>query len=293
MSPANRHDGVTLRQAALIAGFAYLLNPVTLAEFSFYPKLVIPGHIDQTVQNIVAHGGMFVAAIFCYLISFIGDVVIAWALYVLLAPVNRSVSRLTAWFRLMYTAVALVGLLNLVAVYRLLHEPGYSAAFGSGPLHAQVELLLNAFRWDWSIGLIFFGIHLGLLGCLIYRSGYIPRILGIALVIDGAGWLTDSMQPYLFPSAHLGLLLITFSGELFFMLWLLIRGWTVREPRPRIPEIHDQRRAPRPPSRSRISSERSERATRTLALHRRARSRGPRGRPRTRDIATAAALRTD
>ncbi len=230
MSPANHHDGVTLRQAALIAGLAYLLNPVTLAEFSLYPRLVIPGHIDQTVQNIVAHGGMFVAAIFCYLISFIGDVVIAWTLYLLLAPVNRPVSLLTAWFRLIYTAIALVGLLDLVAVYRLLHEPGYSAAFGPGPLNAHVELLLNSFRYDWSIGLVFFGIHLGLLGCLIYRSGYIPKILGIVLVIDGAGWVTDSVKPYLFPDAPLGFLFVTFLGELFLMLWLLIRGWRVREP---------------------------------------------------------------
>jgi hypothetical protein len=219
-----------LRQAALIAGFGYLLNPVTTAEFSIMPKLVIAGNIEQTAQNIVAHGGLFVGAIFCYLISFIGDVVIAWALYVLLAPVNRSVSLLTAWFRLMYTAVALFGLLNLVTVYRLLHTPDYLTAFGSGQLHAQVQLLLNSFRYDWSVGLVLFGIHLVLLGCLIYRSGYIPRILGILLVIDGLGWMIDSSRPYLFPNAHLGFLFVTFLGELFFMLWLLIRGWKIREP---------------------------------------------------------------
>jgi len=88
-----------LRQAALIAGFAYLLNPVTHAEY-VYPKLVTTGNAEQTVQNISTHGGLFLAALFCYLVSFIGDVVIAWALYVLLAPVNRSLSLLTAWFQL-------------------------------------------------------------------------------------------------------------------------------------------------------------------------------------------------
>jgi uncharacterized protein DUF4386 len=108
-----------LRQAALVAGFAYLLNPVSFAEFSLYPKLVIPDDLQLTVQNIVTHRGLFLAAIFCYLINFIGDVVIAWALYVLLAPVNRAVSLLTAWFQLIYTAMALVGVLNLVTVFRL------------------------------------------------------------------------------------------------------------------------------------------------------------------------------
>ncbi len=109
-----------MRQAALIAGFGYLFMPVAFAEFFAYPKLVIPGNIEQTAQNIVAHRGLFLAAICCYLITFIEDVVIAWALYVLLVPVNRSVSLLTAWFRLMYTAIALFGWLNLVIVFRFM-----------------------------------------------------------------------------------------------------------------------------------------------------------------------------
>jgi hypothetical protein len=54
-NPANHDQGLTLRQATLIAGFGYLLGPVTYAEFSIYPKLVIPGNIEQTVQNIAVH----------------------------------------------------------------------------------------------------------------------------------------------------------------------------------------------------------------------------------------------
>jgi hypothetical protein len=235
MNPANHrvnhhNEGLTLRQAALIAGFGYLLMPVAYAEFSILPKLVIPGDIEQTAQNIVVHGRLFVAAILCYLITLMLDVVIAWALYVLLVPVNRAVSLLTAWFRLMYTAVALFGLLNLVTVFRLLHTPDYLTAFGLGPLHAQAKLLLNSFRYDWSMSLVIFGIHLGLLGCLIYRSGYIPRIIGILLAINGLGWVIDSLRPYLYPNAHLGFIFVTFFGELIFMLWLLIRGWKIQEP---------------------------------------------------------------
>ena len=229
MNPASHGEGMTLRQAALVAGFGYLIMPVPYAELYVYPRLVIPGNIAQTVQNISAHGGLFLAAIFCYLITFISDVVIAWALYVLLAPVNRSVSLLTAWFRLMYTAIALFGLLNLVTVFRLLNTPDYLAVFGSGPLQAQVQLLLNSFRYDWSMGLVIFGIHLGLLGYLIYRSGYIPKIIGILLIIDGAGWMIYSLKPYLYPNAHLGYISITFIGELILMLWLLVRGWKIQE----------------------------------------------------------------
>ena len=227
---ARQREGLTLRQAALIAGFGYLLMPVTVAEFYINPKLLIPGNIEQTAQNIVAHGRLFGAAILCYLITLILDVVIAWALYILLVPVNRSVSLLTAWFRLMYTAIALVSLLNLTTVHRLLHTPDYLTAFGSGPLHAQVMLLLNSYRYDWSMSLTVFGIHLGLLGYLIYRSGYIPKIIGVLLVIDGLGWVITPLKPYLYPGAHLEFFFPVSFVELLLPLWLVIRGWKIQEP---------------------------------------------------------------
>lgn len=137
---------------------------------------------------------------------------------------------LAAWLQLVYAAVALGGTLNLVTVFRLLNTPEYLTFFGSSQLRAQVYLLVNSFQYDWAISMVLFGIHLVVLGCLIYRSGYIPRILGILLVIDGLGWLTESLRPYLFPNAHLGFLFITFLGELFFMFWLLITGWKIQEP---------------------------------------------------------------
>lgn len=222
--------GLTLRQAALVAGFAYLLSPVTYAEFTLYPRLVISGNIDRTVRNIAAHGGTFAAIILCYLITFLEDVVIAWALYELLARVNRALSLLTALFRVIYAGIALVGLLNLVAVYHLIDTPEYNGILGPEPLRAQVALLLHSFRYDWSFSLIIFGIHLCLLGYLIYRATYIPKLIGILLAIDGLGWLASSLQPYLYPNANLHFLFVTYFGELVFMLWLLIAGWRIREP---------------------------------------------------------------
>jgi Domain of unknown function (DUF4386) len=212
----------------LVAGFAYLLNPVGYAEFTLYPKLVIAGNIEQTVRNIDAHGGLFVAVILCYLINFIEGIIIAWALYVLLAPVNRALSLLTAWFRLLYTAIALVGVGQLVTAYRLVRNPAYVTAFGAGRLHADVQLLLDSFRYGWGFSLIVFGIHLVLLGYLIYRSGYIPKLIGILLVIDGLGWVINDLQPYLYPSLNVDFLFVTFFGEVIFMLWQLIMGWRIK-----------------------------------------------------------------
>jgi hypothetical protein len=93
-----------------------------------------------------------------------------------------------------------------------------------------VQLSLDSFRWDWSLSLIVFAIHLCLLGYLICRSSYIPRILSALLIIDGLGWIVDCLRPYLYPNAHLRFLFITFLGELVFMVWLLARGWKIPEP---------------------------------------------------------------
>ncbi len=224
--------GLTLRQAALIAGFAYLLNPVSYAEFTLYPKLVIPGHIEQTVANITAHGGAFVALTLCYFVNFIEDIVIAWALYVLFAPVNRSLSLLAAWLRLIYAALALAATLNLVIVYRLLNTPEYAGVFGTRALQAQVDLLLHSFRYEYAFVLIIFGIHLCLLGYLMFRSGYtgwISKAVGALLFVPGIGWIVYQLRPYLYPNADLDWLFHTFFLELIFMLWLLIAGWRLKE----------------------------------------------------------------
>ncbi len=227
-------DGLTLRQAALIAGLAYLLNPVTYAEFTLYPRLVIPGNAEQTVANITAHHGMFLAAFFCYFINFIEDIVIAWALYFLLAPVNRALSALASLFQLVYAAICFVAVLNLTTVYRMLTAPEYRANFGAGPLQAQVSLLLHTFRYNYSLALLLFALHLILVGYLIVRSRYMPSWLGAILLIDGLGWIVNVLGPYLYPGANIGLVFITSLGELVFMLWLLIVGSRLQEPAPAV-----------------------------------------------------------
>ncbi len=230
MSTGPHRWGLSLRQAALTVGFAYLLDPVAYAEFRIYPKLVIHGNAEQTVANITAHHGQFLALFFIFFINFALDIVIAWGLYVLLAPVNRALALLASIFQWVYAAICFVGLFNLLPAYRMLTAPEYLADFGRGPLHAQANLLIHTFRYDYSMALVLFGIHLVLVGYLIFRSSYLPRWLGIVLVVDGAGWIINQLQPYLYPGVDVGFLFITFFGEIIFMLWLLIMGWRIKEP---------------------------------------------------------------
>lgn len=222
----------TLRAAALIAGLAILMMTFAApyAEIYVYPKLVVQGNAAETAGNIMANRQLFVSCIFGYLVTFLCDIVAAWALFILFKPVHATISLLTAWFRLVYTVIALVALLHLVTLLNLLGGAGGPATGEPGPLYAQVALSLSAFRSGWSFGILFFGIHLCLLGFLVLRSSYIPAILGSLLIISGLGYLVSTVGPFLFPGVNLHYAVYTFYGELIFMLWLLIRGYRIPEP---------------------------------------------------------------
>lgn len=219
---------LTLRAAALITGVAYLLMPITIAEFAIYPRLVIAGDVSQTIRNINAHGSQFALAILCYLVTLILDIIIAWALYNLLAPVSRQLSLLAAWFRIVFAAVGLVALMNLVDAYRLISTPTYANAFGATQLQAQVSYLLGTYRAESSFNLIIFAIHLVLVGALIIRSGYVPKLIGALLIVDGLVWIAVPLKPYFYPTANLKMLFAVSFTELLLPLWLLIRGWKLR-----------------------------------------------------------------
>jgi hypothetical protein len=219
----------SLATFALIAGIGIVLMSSSVFAESVYHKLVTE-NTAVTVINISAHHALFTTGILCYLFNFICDIVVAWALYGLLKPVSESLSLLTAWFQLVYAVISLVALINLVTVLRLLDTVDYIKLYGQDQLHNQVMLSLHAFRDGWSFGFFFFGSHLVLLGYLVFRSGYIPKWVGICLIIAGSGYLVNTLQPFLFPNTDIKYITITFFGELIFMFWLLIRGWRIKQP---------------------------------------------------------------
>jgi len=89
--------------------------------------------------------------------------------------------------------------------------------------------LLKSFKSSWYFGFVFFSIHLILLGYLVIKSSYVPGILGILLIITGLGYLLTTIKPYLFSNVNIDFARYTFYGELVFMLWLLIKGWSIKE----------------------------------------------------------------
>ncbi|MDD3246589.1 MAG: DUF4386 domain-containing protein [Methanosarcina sp.] len=226
----------------MVAGVSYLIIFVLgiFANFFILQDLIVPEDAAATVNNIMANELQFRLGILGFIIMVIFDVVVAWALYVLLKPVNRSISLLAAWFRLVNATIFGIALYNLFSVLQLLGGANYLKVFETGQLQAQMMLFLNAFNATWLIGLIFFGIHLFILGYLIFKSDYIPGILGFLLIVASLGYLIDSFANFLLPNytdyETIFMLIVVVPGiigELSFTLWLLLKG-------AKIPEVAEQ-----------------------------------------------------
>lgn len=222
---------ISTASAAIIAGLSLLIMVVAapFAELYVFPKLIVRDNWEETTKNIFANPSLFRTGTIGYLITFICDLVVTWALYVLLKPVSTSLALLTAWFRLVYTVIALIAFANLVTILKLLNATDTAAAFEPDKLYSQVQFSITAFKNGWYFGILFFGIHLGLLGFLVFKSGYIPKLLGVLLIISGLGYLANGLKPFLFPHTNIDFAVYTFYGELIFMLWLLLRGYRIKE----------------------------------------------------------------
>ncbi len=231
----NRITDISLRQAAIIAGIGLLLMAILapFAEFFVRQSLIVPGDAATTAKNIMADEVLFRIAICIYLIVAILDVVVAWALYVFLKPVNKSLSLLTAWFRVVYAGILAIVLLNLVIALQLLSGADYLTVFETDQVYAQAMLFLDAFDYGWNIGLVIFGLHLLILGYLVFKlSGYMPKILGVLVMIAGLGYLIDSFGKLLSPNYDANIAMFTFIGEVLLIFWLFIKGAKIPEMKP-------------------------------------------------------------
>lgn len=226
-------DDPSPRRASLVAGIGYLIIflAAIFANFIVVEGMVVDGDAATTVSNISDNPGMFRLGLVAFLVVFIADVVVAWALWILFRGVNRELSRLAAWMRVVYTVFLGFGLIFFYAVLQLLSGASWLGAFDQGQIDGQVMLALQAFDAAWLIGLAAFGVHLILLGTLIVRSRVAPRVLGVLLGVAGAAYIIDTVAHGVIASyddyANLFLAMVAIPsvvGELWFTVWLLVRG---------------------------------------------------------------------
>jgi Domain of unknown function (DUF4386) len=204
----------TLRRASLTAGVALALMAV-LAAFAVFGAIsarITPADATRTARDIAASQSVFRLGIACLIVVVILDVIVAAALFTVFAPVNGMVSAMAAGFRIAYAAVYLVAITQLVTALQLLADPG------------QALRAVNAYTTIWQVGLILFGVHLLLIGFLAYRSGFMPKIFGILLVIAGLGYLADGFGTVMVQNYTIGIGQFTFVGEVALIFWLLISG---------------------------------------------------------------------
>ncbi len=217
---------ISLRTAAIVAGSGLLVMAILagFANFSVFQSLVVADDAKTTAENILVSAGSFRIGIFFFLVVAVLDVVVAWALYILLKPVNNNLSLLAAWFRIVYAAIFAIALTNLFNVLQLLTGADYLKVFEANQLYAQGMLSLNAFQSGWDLGLVIFGLHLLVVGYLAFKSGYIPKWLCILLAIAGIGYMVDSFGRFLVPNYNLTIAAFTFVGEVLLIFWLLWKG---------------------------------------------------------------------
>jgi hypothetical protein len=216
------------KKTARIAGLLYLLVAVFYGFAHFFRvSLTVPGDATATVNNIIASEGLFRISFVSGLIGQTLFILLGLALYVLLKPVNKNIALLMVIFVLVSVPIAMLNLLNQFAALLLLSGADYLKAFETDQLHALGMLFLNVLDHGTLIAQIFWGIWLLPLGYLVFKSGFLPRILGVLLMAAAFGYLVGSLASFLFPNYDEIIELVYYEpaiAEISFCLWLLIRG---------------------------------------------------------------------
>jgi len=222
-------EKINPNKTARIAGFLYLAM-VPLGFFGMYghSNLIVSGDAVETANNIIASESLFRLSIMSALIVQIINILLVLVLYKLLKPVNRNYAVLMVIFILVAVPITMLNELTQFAALLLLSGADYLTVFEVDQLQAQVMLFLELHDHGIHISGLFWGLWLFPMGYLVFKSGFLPRILGILLIIGSFGYLIDSVTFYFFPSFK-PIVLYTFWGELLLPLWLLIKGVNVEQ----------------------------------------------------------------
>ena len=220
------YPDISVSRAAIIAGISLIIMAILapIANFSILNRLIVPDNTAKTFSNITSSEVSFRIAILLFFIVAVLDIIVAWTLFIFLKPVNNSLSLLAAWFRVVYAVLLAVALFYLINVLQLMNVAEYLSSLETNQLQIQVMISIKSFLANWEFGLIFFGIHLTLLGYLIFKAGYMRKLLGILIVIAGIGYLIDGFGKIISSDYSISIAIFTFIGEIILIFWLLISG---------------------------------------------------------------------
>jgi Domain of unknown function (DUF4386) len=219
----------TLQQTARIAGFLYLLVVLTGPFVLLYvpAKLFVPGDAAATAANILNHESLFRAYIVVGLVSELLFIAVALVLYQLLKGVHHGLAVVMVILVLLVAPLALQGVANDLATLAFLRGGGSLAVFDQPHRDAIATLLITIDGQGVFVPEMFWGLWLVPLGLLVFRSGFLPRFVGIWLIVNGSAYVIIALTGMLVPQyveTVKQVSLPALFGEVVLMLWLLIKG---------------------------------------------------------------------
>ena len=219
------------RKTARIAGLLYLIVVLTgIFHLMYVPsKLIIWDNASMTFNHILESETLYRLGIVAGIVCYTAFLFLPFVLYKLLHQVHKTYAIAMVILAVISVPVSLINLLNKVNVLTLIGKAQYLQVIGTDELQAQVMLYLDYYNNGMKIASIFWGLWLLPFGYLVFKSGFLPRLLGIFLMAGCFGYLTNFIGGFLFP--HYGDLGISriislpaSMGEIGICLWLLIIG---------------------------------------------------------------------
>lgn len=203
-----------------------------VAQVFIADKLVVSNNAEQTAANILANTSLYRLAFALFMLEMAAQMAMIAMFYDVLKPVNKSVARLSAILGLMGAGIKTFARVFFYAPLILLGGASYLAVIEPSQLAALSLIALKIGNQAAAIGLVFFGFESVLHGWLVFRSGFLPKFLGVISVVGGFGWLTY-LWPPLGNQAFMFVALFALVGSLLTCAWLLIRGvdnskWSAR-----------------------------------------------------------------
>ncbi|MFN2303377.1 MAG: DUF4386 domain-containing protein, partial [Anaerolineales bacterium] len=198
-----------------------------ITSMIFLPaNMIVPEDAATTTNNIASSEGAFRISITGDAIIFLIELMLVVMLYNLLKPVNQTLALIATFARLAMIIIQAINIINHFAVLTLVSDSNFLNAFQPGQIQALVMLLLDIHSKMVYIWGVAFFLHLPLLGYLVIKSGYIPKLLGIALIVAGLCYFIQSFGNILLPQFESIFTTIGFLSiiELAFPLWLVIKG---------------------------------------------------------------------
>ena len=225
-------SGASAQKYARIAGVLFLITIVAggFGEFYVPSTLIVSADATATANNIRASEWLFRLGFAGYLVEALCDIGLTLVLYVLLRRVHEELALLAAFFRLVSTAVFAAAELFYFAATFILGGAAYLKTFSPDQLNALALLSLKLYGYGGGIFMVFYGIPSILLGYLMFRSGYFPRILGALMALGGLGFVVRNFLLVLAPAWASSLLLLPMTLAVLPMtVWLLVKGVDVRK----------------------------------------------------------------